>query len=82
MAKYRKKPVIIEAIQWSGDNFQEIFDMQDNREVSKVEDANELEIKTLEGIHTAKLNDFIIKVPVFPDGYTITTSAFPVIPRG
>ena len=26
MTKYRKKPVVIDAIQWTGDNYAEIFE--------------------------------------------------------
>ncbi len=26
MSKFRKKPVVIEAVQWTGENFDELFD--------------------------------------------------------
>lgn len=57
--RYRKKPVIVEAVQWTGSNRQEI-----NRFVGSVlltAPTNSLIIKTLEGNHFAKVNDFIIK---------------------
>lgn len=27
MAKYRKKPIVIEAIRWTGENFEELADL-------------------------------------------------------
>ena len=61
--KYRKKPVEIEAVQWTGDNATEIaeFSKTSNRYV-EVDEANKfVKIGTLEGVMTASLNDFIIK---------------------
>lgn len=61
--KYRKKPVEIEAIQWTGDNATEIaeFSKTGNRYI-EVDEANKfVRIETLEGVMTASLNDFIIK---------------------
>ena len=56
--KYRKKPVIIEAIQWNGKNLTEI----DNFVCGslKIEGSN-LVIHTLEGDMEASINDYIIK---------------------
>lgn len=67
MAKYRKKPVVIEAVQWTGENQKEIKEMGGMRElhfylnVVKGEQISALDIKTLEGIMTADKNDWIIK---------------------
>lgn len=70
MAKYRKKPVIIDAIQWDGKNFDEIANfMQDFHGHKKAyEDAQEGSLKTgeyyirtLEGTMTANIGDWIIK---------------------
>jgi hypothetical protein len=70
MAKFRKKPVVIEAIQWTGKNFDEIMNFTKNYHGHKVayEDAEqrayktqELTINTLEGNMTASKNDFIIQ---------------------
>ena len=61
--KYRKKPVEIEAVQWTGDNATEIaeFSKTGNRYI-EVDEANKfVKIETLEGVMTASLNDFIIK---------------------
>lgn len=57
--KYRKKPVIIEAIQWNGDNLNEIVMFTEKHNLQCGE--NELKIKTLEGNMIASLNDYIIK---------------------
>ncbi len=58
MAKYRKKPVVIEAVQWTGNNFGELTDfMHDAYGV----DNKKVTIKTLEGTMTADIGDWIIK---------------------
>ena len=75
MAKFRKKPVVIESVQWTGGNHREMFDFlsfkQGENEYmtaqgayfyidhSKVEGG--LVIKTLEGEHLASIGDWIIK---------------------
>lgn len=71
--KYRKKPVVIEAVQWTGDNHREMWDFLTGKtdqymdstgdhfyiNHSKVEGG--LIIKTLEGEHVASIGDYIIK---------------------
>lgn len=62
--KFKKKPVVIEAIQWSGENIKEIKDFTDgssetNRTLEQLGDK--LIISTLEGNVQADINDFIIK---------------------
>jgi len=63
MAKYCKKPVIVEAIRWIGDieSFEEIQAL--NPGVTLVPDwtSDTICIPTLEGDHTASLGDFIIR---------------------
>lgn len=73
--KYRKIPVVIEAIQWTGDNQREMFDFLTNYEKTDdhmsvsgehfVIDHNAVKggliIKTLEGNHVANIGDYIIK---------------------
>jgi len=72
--KYRKKPVEIDAIQWTGDNKLEIFDFCN---MSYITDQ-ELRIKTLEGSMTASVGDYIIKgvmgefYPCKPDIFEMT----------
>ena len=75
MAKYRKKPVIIEAIQWNGENHREMFDFLSNYEktndfmstsgenfyIDHEKTKGGLIIRTLEGEHIATIGDFIIK---------------------
>lgn len=56
--KFRKKPVIIEAIQWNDENLSEIDEFIKN-EVKNHESV--LIIPTLEGDMYASLNDYIIK---------------------
>jgi hypothetical protein len=55
--KYRKKPVEIDAIQWTGDNNIEIFKFCN---MSYINDQ-ELRIQTLEGSMIASVGDYIIK---------------------
>lgn len=74
--KYRKKPVVVEAIQWTGENQREMFDFLTNGQ--KKDDYMEpfgkhfridhgavkggLVIKTLEGgLFLANIGDYIIK---------------------
>lgn len=69
--KYRKKPVVIEAIQWTGLNLEEIkafvggsliYDIVDTAwEVGKGRPHVFMKIKTLEGDMTASEGDYIIK---------------------
>ena len=56
--KYRKKPVVIEAMEWTGDNDREIREFIG--EDAFLKEGN-LFIKTLEGEMRAALGDFIIK---------------------
>lgn len=60
MAKYRKKPVVIEAVQWTGDNLKELKQMEGFNESYDLY-CGELKIKTLEGIMTASVGDYIIR---------------------
>lgn len=63
MKKYRKVPVVIEAVKWTGDNFYEIMTWADkNKSLSDIgRDKDTLAIRTPEGIMTASLGDYIIK---------------------
>lgn len=74
--RYRKKPVVIEAIKWTGQNHREMFDFLSD---DKDSDLNYMDstgknfridhgrvdcgliIKTLEGDHIASHGDYIIK---------------------
>jgi hypothetical protein len=71
--KYRKKPAVVDAVQWTGQNCREMYDFLTNTTLknmtaegkyfyidhSKVEGG--LVIKTLEGEHIASISDYIIK---------------------
>lgn len=58
--KYRKKPVVIEAIQWNGNNMDEILDFaKDSFSLNPL--TNEIMISTLEGNMIASKGDYIIK---------------------
>ena len=70
MAKYRKRPVVIEAIQWTGGNLREIIDFTGLNDSAKHFSWEEyealvkkegLKIFTLEGTHMASIGDYIIK---------------------
>ena len=56
--KYRKKPVIIEAIQWTGKNLSEIDNFMGGLVENK---GTTLVIYTLEGDMEASIGDYIIK---------------------
>lgn len=60
MAQFRKKPVVIEAVQWIGDNFIEIDDF-----ITGVHETYPsmgiVKIQTLEGVMNAQIDDWIIK---------------------
>lgn len=72
MPKFRKKPVIIEAIQWTNapDNFTKILEWSSGKVSSaspliwpaRAKDAwSCLQIETMEGCMLANLNDWIIR---------------------
>lgn len=73
MAKYRKKPAVIEAVQWTGKNHREMYDYLESKSNEYIKSEGEnfyidhgkveggLIIKTLEGEHLANIWDYIIK---------------------
>jgi len=60
MAKYRKKPVVIEAVQFDGENTADIHEFCEGKALEPVGE-NYMEIVTLEGTMRASSGDFIIK---------------------
>lgn len=58
--KYRKKPVVIEAVQWTGENHAEMCEFIDP-EVLEIKPKEGVVIRTLEGEHHASPDDYIIK---------------------
>jgi DNA-directed RNA polymerase subunit RPC12/RpoP len=68
MAKYRKKPVVVEAVQWTGKNFEELAELIGSLEEGRPERRAvydeldmTLKIKTLEGVMAANPGDYIIQ---------------------
>ena len=59
--KYRKKPVEIEAVKWTGSNFAEIRRFMGDSTIAFNEQTLKISIKTLEGVITASPCDYIIK---------------------
>ncbi len=71
--KYRKKPVVIEAVQWTGKNHREMWDFLTGKVNDYIQPSGDnfyidhnkikggLVIKTLEGEHIATIGDYIIK---------------------
>ena len=69
--KYRKKPVVIEAIKWDGLNLQEVKDFVGDSldceiydsawEVGVAAPVADMKIKTLEGNMQVNIDDYIIK---------------------
>ena len=84
--KYRKKPVVIEAIQYTGDNIHVVMDFvkklsdKDNNEcmIYNVIAGNEYSIMTLEGNMKISKNDYVIRgvqgefYPCKPDIFELT----------
>lgn len=58
--KYRKKPVVVEAVQWTGNNFIEI-DNFITQEHYTYPSGGILRLHTLEGVMIATKGDYIIK---------------------
>lgn len=63
MKKFRKKPVVIEAIQWTGENVAEVAEFLGlSVRPFRIDTVNgTVEISTLEGTMTASKDDYIIK---------------------
>ena len=59
MAKYRKRPVVIEAVQWTGENLLEILQFSEDSFIDR--DDYTLKIETLEGVMTVSRGDYIVK---------------------
>jgi uncharacterized protein YeeX (DUF496 family) len=80
MRRYVKKPIEIEAVQWTGDNRREIFDFCTLSYFNTdFETGNlKLNIQTLEGNMEASVGDYIIKgikgefYPCKPDIFLLT----------
>jgi len=58
--KYRKKPVVIEAVKWIGD-WNAIWEFVHKDNIAGKDKEGELVIRTLEGNMKVSINDYIIK---------------------
>ena len=59
--KYRKKPIVIEAIQWTGENLNELtFKFPKCFGSHLISNKSEIVISTLEGNMVANIGDYII----------------------
>jgi hypothetical protein len=61
MRKYVKKPVVVEALQWTGENTKEIVAFCTECFSYQKNDVNILVINTLEGTMKASIGDYVIK---------------------
>lgn len=89
MPKFRKRPVVIEAVQWTGSNVDEIATFFGTPStivaacISEVLNERRLPIVTLEGVVTASPGDWIIRgvageyYPCKPDIFAKTYEAVP-----
>jgi len=79
--KYRKKPIVIDAIQYTGDNKHEIINFTEGQALTNT-GYSYLTIPTLEGNNKADVGDWIIKgikgefYPCKPDIFTLTYEQF------
>jgi hypothetical protein len=89
MSRYRKKPVVIDAVQWTGDNPNEVKALTGTQAVidwATTREDRTLVIPTLEGDHVARPGDWIIRgvkgelYPCQPDIFEATYE--PVVPAG
>lgn len=76
--QYRKKPVVIEAVQFTGDNHKEVVEFAPVAGYVTLNGVTSLAIPTLEGTMNAVAGDYIIKgvqgefYPCKPDIFTAT----------
>jgi hypothetical protein len=82
MARFRKKPVVIEAVQWRGDNSDAVIALGFPRPLM-TDENDALRIETLEGTMRASLGDWVIKgvkgefYPCKPDIFEATYESAP-----
>ena len=83
MGKYRKKPVVIEAVQWTGPHgeFDYLWLINGGAAFHMIRESSALVIKTLEGDMRADVGDWIIRgvkgefYPCKPDIFAATYEA-------
>lgn len=77
--KFRKKPVVIDAVQWTGNNRQDLIDfIPEDMILTPIGVGEPFDVGTLEGKHIASVGDFIIRgvkgeyYPCKPDIFAAT----------
>lgn len=80
--KFRKKPVVIEAVQWKGNNAAELLEFSDFKVAVGMHQGRKVfEISTLEGEMRGDINDWLIRgvkgeyYPCKPDIFAATYDA-------
>lgn len=61
MARYRRRPVVIDAVQFTGDNFDEIASLGADWETYEAEFADFILIETVAGDLRADVGDWVVK---------------------
>lgn len=61
MARCRKLPIVIEAVQWTGENYEEIKQFAGESFICWHYNHDSISIQTLEGVMSASKGDWIIK---------------------
>ena len=61
--RYRKKPVVIDALQWTGHNVEQMEQFLNGSDYGIIENSYgySLTIHTLEGDHFANIGDYVIR---------------------
>lgn len=92
MSKFRKKPVVIEAVQWTGANVEDMIvhcaplGQGEGWQVAPIAPGKPMTIHTLEGDHRADIGDWIIRgvkgelYPCKPDIFEATYEPVPASP--
>lgn len=75
MKVYRKKPVEVEAVEWTGSNLDEILEWAGNAVSVHPGNDTELSVVTNHGSTTASAGDYIIKSPA-DEFYPCTKEVF------
>lgn len=58
--KYRKRPVVVEAIQWTGENYKDVQEFAGKKTVNHFSEKV-LTIRTLKGYRAVSCGDYIVK---------------------
>jgi hypothetical protein len=83
MTHFRKKPIDVRAVQWRGDNWDEIVAFHPGARLAMTADGTTLNIATLEGAMQARPGDWIIEgvkgevYPCKPDIFAATYEPAP-----